>query len=198
MLSWPLPQTLKQLRGFLGLVGYYRRFIPKFGIVTKPLIEMLKKDSFVWSTAATLAFQHLKQLLSSTSALALPNYSKEFMVEVDASGFGIGAVLMQDSHPIAYISRTLNKQQQSLSTYEKELLVVVFAVHKQKHCLLPNHFVIKTDHSSLKYILEQKLSMVFPQKWLVKLMEFDFSIQYRQGKENVVVDVLSRVELVEC
>ena len=105
------------------------------------------------------------------------------MVEVDASGFGIGAVLMQESHPIAYISRTLNKQQQSLSTYEKELLAVVFTVKKWRHYLLPNHFVIKTDHSSLKYILEQKFSTVFQQKWLVKLMEFDFSIEYRQGKE---------------
>ena len=155
------------------------KIFPKFGIMAKPLTEMVKKDSFVWSTAATLAFQHLKQLLSSTPVLALPNFSKEFVVEVYASCFGIGAVLMQESHPIAYISRTLKKQQQSLSTYEKELLAMVFAVQKWRHYLLPNRFVIKTDHSSLKYILEHKPSTVFQQKWLAKLMEFDLSIEYR-------------------
>ena len=91
--------------------------------------------------------------------------------------WGIGVVLMQDNHPIAFISRSLNVQQQSLSTYEKELLAIVFAVQKWRHYLLPKKFVIRTDHRSLKYILDQRLDTAFQQKWLVKLIEFDFCIE---------------------
>nr|KYP57679.1 Retrovirus-related Pol polyprotein from transposon 17.6 [Cajanus cajan] len=154
MVHWPLPQSIKQLRGFLGLAGYYRRFVHRYGIVAKPLTDMLKKDNFSWTQEAKLAFQHLKHLLSSTLVLALPDFSKTFVFEVDASGSGIGAVLMQANHPIAYISRPLNKQQQALSTYEKDLIAVVFAVQKWRHYLLNRHFIIRTDHRSLKYILD--------------------------------------------
>jgi hypothetical protein len=158
---------------------------------------MLRKDNFVWTEQAKLAFQRLKDLLSSTPVLALPDFSKVFVVEVDASGWGIGAVLMQDNHPIAYISRILNMQQQSLSTYEKELLAVVFAVQRWRHYLLNRHFLVRTDHYSLKYILDQRWTTDFQQKWLGKLMEFDFSIEYRKGQDNVVADALSRIEEVE-
>ena len=105
---------------------------------------------------------------------------------------------MQDHHPIAYISRHLNHQQQSYSTYEKELLAVVMVVQKWRHYLLNTHFIIRTDHRSLKFILNQKWTTAFQQRWLVKLMEFDFSIEYKQGHDNVVVDALSRVEPVAC
>ncbi|XP_028214991.1 uncharacterized protein LOC114397062 [Glycine soja] len=125
--NWPLPQTPKQLKGFLGLVGYYRRFVRRYSTIAKPLNDMLKKDSFSWFEEAKLAFQCLKDQLSRTPVLALPDFTKTFIVEVDASGAGVGAVLMQDHHPIAFISRSLNVQQHSLSTYEKELLAVVFA-----------------------------------------------------------------------
>jgi len=122
-----------------------------------------------------LAFQKLKDLLVSTPVLALPNFDKEILVEADASGMGIGAVLMQDNHPTAFINKSLNVQQQSLSTYEKEFLVVVFVVQKWRHYLLPKKLVIRTNHRSLKYILDQRLATTFQQKWLVKLMEFAFS-----------------------
>nr|KYP76053.1 Retrovirus-related Pol polyprotein from transposon 17.6 [Cajanus cajan] len=198
MTKWPLPQTIKQLRGFLGLAGYYRRFVKGYGVIAKPLTNMLKKDNFRWTQDAKLAFQRLKELLSNTPILALPDFSKVFVVEVDASGGGIGAVLMQDHHPIAYISRILNLQQQSLSTYEKELLAVVFAVQRWRHYLLNRHFIVKIDHYSLKYILDQRLTTDFQQKWLAKLMEFDFSIEYKKGQDNVVADALSRISPIEC
>lgn len=109
-------------------------------------------------------------------------------------GQGIGAVLMQEGHPLAYISRQLKGKQLHLSIYEKELLAVIFAVRKWRHYLLPNHFVIKTDQRSLKYLLEQRLNTPIQQQWLPKLLEFDYEIQYRQGKENLAADALSRVE----
>ena len=126
--NWPIPTSLKQLRGFLGLVGYYRRFVRGFGGIARPLTNMLKKNNFHWSDEAKATFQSLKDSLIQSPVLALPDFSKVFVVEVDASGYGIGVVLIQNHHPIAFISRVLNIQQQSLSTYEKELLAVVFAV----------------------------------------------------------------------
>jgi len=130
MVSWLLPRTLKQLRGFLGLARYYRRFFRGYGIIAKPLTDMLKKDNFIWCERVEQAFHDLKKRMSCTPVLALPDFSKVFVVEVDAFGQGVGAVLMQDHHPIAFISRIFNLQQQAYSTYEKELVGVVFVVQK--------------------------------------------------------------------
>ncbi|WVZ10308.1 hypothetical protein V8G54_014838 [Vigna mungo] len=126
----PLPQSVKQLRGFLGLAGYYRIFVYNYRTIARPLHDMLKKEGFKWTEEAKNAFQKLKTQLSNTLVLALPNFSKEFILEVDAFGQGVGVVLMQDQHLIAYISRSYNSQQLALSTYEKELLGVVFVVQK--------------------------------------------------------------------
>lgn len=126
--------------------------------------------------------------------LALPQFDKKFVVETDACGVGIGAVLMQDGHPLAYISTHLKGKQLTLSIYEKELLAVVFAVQKWRHYLLTSHFISKTDQRSLKYLLEQRLNTPIQQQWLPKLLEFDYEIQYKQGKDSVAADALSRVE----
>nr|KYP50671.1 Retrovirus-related Pol polyprotein from transposon 297 family [Cajanus cajan] len=196
--NWPIPTTLKQLRGFLGLAGYYTRFVRGYGSIARPLTNMLKKNNFHWYEEARTAFQSLKDSLIQSPVLALPDFSKVFVVEVDASGYGIGAVLMQNHHPIAFISRVLNLQQQSLSTYEKELLAVVFGVHKRRAYLLNTHFIIRTDHRSLQYILSQRLTTAIQQKWLVKSMEFDFTIEFKQGRENLAADALSRQDAVDC
>ncbi|KAG7579311.1 Integrase catalytic core [Arabidopsis thaliana x Arabidopsis arenosa] len=206
--EWPIPVNLKQLRGFLGLAGYYRRFVKSFGTIAGPLHALTKTDAFVWSVEAQKAFEELKDALCNAPVLALPMFDKQFVVETDACGQGIGAVLMQEGHPLAYISRQLKGKQLHLSIYEKELLAVIFAVRKWRHYLLSGHFIIKTDQRSLKYLLEQRLNTPIQQQWLPKLLEFDYEIQYRQGKENLVADALSRVEgaevlhmalsLVEC
>lgn len=141
--------------------------------------------------------EQLKKALCSASVLALPQFDKPFVVETDACNQGIGAVLMQEGHPLAFISRHLKGKQLSLSIYEKELLAVVFAIQKLRHYLLTNHFVIKTDQRSLKYLLEQWLNTSIQQKWLAKLLEFDYEIQYKQSKDNVVADALSRVDGAE-
>lgn len=126
--EWLIPVNLKQLRGFLGLAGHYRRFVRNFGTIARPLTALTKKDAFEWSEEARVAFENLKQSLCAASVLALPMFDKPFVVETDACGQGIGAVLMQQGHPLAYISRHLKGKQLHLSIYEKELLVVVFAV----------------------------------------------------------------------
>ncbi|KAL1223554.1 putative mitochondrial protein [Cardamine amara subsp. amara] len=143
--KWPTPTSQKQLRSFLGLANYYRRFIRGYSVVAHPLTNLLKKDGFRWCQEATDAFTKLKTALSSTPVLALPNFDKQFIVETDASNMGIGAVLMQDNHPICFISRALGPTHQALSVYEKELLDVVHAVQTWNAYLAHRPFMIKTD-----------------------------------------------------
>ncbi|RVW97594.1 Transposon Ty3-G Gag-Pol polyprotein [Vitis vinifera] len=195
--DWPTPITLKQLRGFLGLTGYYRRFVKDYGKIAKPLTDLLKKDAFHWTEGSNQAFMALKQAMITAPVLALPNFSKEFIIETDASGQGIGAVLMQEGHPIAYISKALSDRFQTLSTYEKEMLAILMAIKKWESYLVDRHFVIKTDHQSLKYLLEQRVTTPTQQAWVAKLMQYDYEIRYKQGKENVAADALSRIQPAE-
>ena len=129
ILNWPTPQSVRDVRGFLGLAGYYRKFVQNFGLLSKPLTNLLKKgELFVWTSIHDEAFLLLKKALSSTPVLALPDFTKTFVIETDASDKGIGVVLLQDGHPLAYVSRALGPKNQMLSTYEKECLAILLAV----------------------------------------------------------------------
>lgn len=198
MKNWPVPKTVKELRGFLGLTGYYRRFIRKYGIIAKPLNMLLQKGGFRWSDTAQKAFEELKEAMTQAPVLSLPDFKLPFEIETDASGHGIGAVLMQNKHPIAFISQALAPKHQGLSTYEKEFLAIVLAVTKWRSYLLGNHFIIRTDHHSLKFLMEQKMLTPMQQKWLSKLLGFDYEIVYKKGIENKVADALSRVTNIDC
>ena len=191
--QWPTPTSVKQLRSFLGLANYYRRFIRGYSVLSRPLTTLLQKDGFLWNSEADTALDNLKSALSSSPVLALPDFEKRFVVETDASNTGIGAVLMQDNHPICFISRALGPRHQALSVYEKELMAVVHAVQAWTGYLAHRRFIIKTDQKSLKYMVEQKATTPFQHMWLSKLMGYDFEIQYKLGKENVAADALSRV-----
>ncbi|XP_042972766.1 uncharacterized protein LOC122304569 [Carya illinoinensis] len=192
MLNWPPPQSLKALRGFLGLTGYYRRFVKGYEAITATLTNLLKKDSFTWDETAQAAFDKLKTAMSEPPVLALPNFLKPFVIECDASGEAIGAVLMQAGRPIAFFSQALKGRSLRLSTYEKEFLALVSAVQKWRHYLLGQQFIVKTDHQSLKFLLDQRVGTVMQQKWIAKLMDYDFVVEYKKGKDNVVADALSR------
>ena len=192
MVTWPTPTSVKALKGFLGLTGYYRKFIKNYGQIAAPMTALLRKNAFAWSDAADLAFQHLKATVSQPPVLALPNFNQHFIIECDAFGTRLGAVLMQNQRLIAFHSQTLKGKALQLSTYEKELLALVIAVHKWWPYLLGRPFIIKTDQQSLKYILEQKIATPAQQKWLTKLLGYLFVVEYKKGCENKVADALSR------
>ncbi|KAK8951688.1 hypothetical protein KSP39_PZI004152 [Platanthera zijinensis] len=192
MLEWPTPSSLKKLRGFLGLTGYYRRFIKDYGAMAKPLTRLLKEAHFAWDSEAALAFDHLKTAVSQPPVLALPNFTASFTVETDASNTGVGAVLTQGNRPLAYFSKALGMKNKLLPAYEKEMLAIVLAVQHWRHYLVGGQFIIKTDHQSLRFLTDQKLVAPAQQKYLYKLMGYDYVIHYRQGKENVCADALSR------
>lgn len=177
--------------------GYYWRFVKGYGAIAKPLTALLKKDTFLWSAEAASAFAALKHALCSALVLALLDFDKQFVVETDACSWGMGAVLMQDSHPLAYISKHLKGKQLTLSIYEKELLAVIFAIQKWRHYLLNSHFILRTDQRSLKYLLEQRLNTPVQQQLLPKLLEFSCEIHYKEGKENLAADALSIIHSLE-
>lgn len=176
------------------MTGYYRKFVKNFGILSKPLTQLLKKGAmFVWTVKIQQSFEALKQALVSAPVLALPNFQKQFCIEVDASDKGIGAVLQQKGHPIAFISKALGPKHRGLSTYEKECLAILFAVEQWRPYLQQGEFIINTDQRSLIHLDDQRLSTPWQHKALTKLLELQFKIVYRKGVENSVADALSRM-----
>ncbi|RVW62500.1 Retrovirus-related Pol polyprotein from transposon 17.6 [Vitis vinifera] len=192
MIAWPQPTTITELRGFLGLTGYYRKFVRNYGVLARPLTNLLKKGNFKWDEDAAAAFTMLKQALTTTPTLAMPNFNEPFTIETDASGDGIGAVLTQQGRPIAYMSRALGVTKRSWSIYAKEMLAIVEAIRTWRPYILGRKFFIRTDQRSLKYFLEQRVATSEQQKWVAKLLGYDYEIIYRPGKENSAADALSR------
>lgn len=139
----------------MGLAGYYQKFIQHFGVLANPLNRLLSKEEFQWSDAVEAAFQNLKITLTSPSVLRLPNWSHPFVIECDACGCGIEAVLTQNNQPIAYFSKALKETSLALSTYVKEMLATVKSIRKWRPYLLGKSFIVRTDQRSLKYLMEE-------------------------------------------
>jgi hypothetical protein len=190
--TWPLPRSVKALRGFLGLAGYYRKFIKNFGAIAEPLTRLLKKESLSWTNDSTTAFQALQVALSTAPVLQLPDFRADFIVECDASGTGIGAVLHQGSGPISFFSRAMAPRHQYLAAYERELMGLVQVVRHWRPYLWGDRFVVHTDHYSLKFLLDQRLSTIPQHHWVSKLFGYDFSVEFKPGCMNTVADALSR------
>jgi hypothetical protein len=192
VLEWKPPTTVCEVRSFFGLAGYYRRFIPNFSKIPKPIIELLKRgNDYLWSEACDEAFKHLNKLLTTTPVLAQPNTTKPFDVYCDASGTGLGDVLMQKGLVISYSSRQLRCHEEHYPTHDLELAAVVMALRTWHHYLLGNAVHIYTDHKSLKYIFTRPDLNMRQRRWLKLIKDYELEVYYHSGKANVVADTLS-------
>lgn len=174
--EWPQPRSARGLRGFLGLAGYYRRFINNFGAIAAPLTQLLKKDAFHWTDTTTAAFNALKVALTAAPVLHLPDFRQLFTVDCDASVTGFGVVLHQGQGPIAYFSRQFAPRHMQIAAYERELIGLVQAVRHWRPYLWGRTFVVRTDHYALKFMLDQRLSTIPQHQWISKLFGYDFKV----------------------
>lgn len=194
------PSTKKQVRSFLGLVGFYRKFIPNFSAVAAPLTDLTKKglsNKVVWGEAQENAFTALKSALMVTPVLKLPNLNETFILQTDASDLGVGAVLLQYEDgvkkPVAYASKKLTKGQVNYSTIEKECLAIVWSVQKFLRYLYGREFLLETDHQPLVYLTQAKVSNARLMRWALLLQPYRFRIISIKGSDNVGADCLSRL-----
>ncbi|KAL0536183.1 hypothetical protein IC582_025122 [Cucumis melo] len=191
--GWTRPSTVSEVRSFLGLAGYYRRFVENFSRIATPLTQLTRKGApFVWSKACEDSFQTLKQKLVTAPVLTVPDGSGSFVIYSDASKKGLGCVLMQQGKVVAYASRQLKSHEQNYPTHDLELAAVVFALKIWRHYLYGEKIQIFTDHKSLNYFFTQKELNMRQRRWLELVKDYDCEILYHPGKANVIADALSR------
>ena len=195
----PSPTNKKQLRSFLGLVGYYRAFVPNFAAIAAPLTDLTKKgapDKLVWTEVQEQAFQTLKQHVCVQPVLRLPDVSKPFVLQTDASAEGLGAILLQEvdgvKHPVAYASKRLLPRERNYSTIEREAFAIIWGIQKFQRYLLGTHFLLETDHHPLQYLDTAKFQSSRIMRWSWLLQPFRFTVRAIKGTENVGADFLSR------
>lgn len=204
--KYPEPSNLKELRGFLGLMGYYRRFVKDFAKIAKPLTKLLRGDGNPQSKKKIQlnanekeCFNQMKKILTSSDTLIYPDFSKPLLLTTDASDFAIGAVLSQGEigkdRPIHFASRTLNKSEESYSASEKEFLAIIWSLKIFRNYLYGQKFIIMTDHQPLTFSLSPKNTNAKLKRWKAFLEEHDYEIRYKPGKTNVVADALSRIQI---
>lgn len=197
-LKIPLPTTTKQIKSFLGLMGFYRKFIPNFARVVSPLTKCLRKGAKIDSKDPEYirAFELSKELITNAPVLAYPDFTKQFVLTTDASNIAVGGVLSQSGHPIGYYSRTLNSAERNYSTIERELLAILECTRHFRPYLFGRFFTVETDHSPLVWldnINDSANSRLV--RWKTKLRQFNFKTEHKRGKENKVADALSRIEV---
>ncbi|WMV54289.1 hypothetical protein MTR67_047674 [Solanum verrucosum] len=184
--NWPRPTSPTDIRSFLGLDGYYRRFVEGFSCISSPLTKLTQKTvKFQWSEGCEKSFQELKKRLTTASVLTLPEGTQGFVVYCDASRVGLGSVLMQNGKVIAYVSIELKVHEKNYLTHDLELVAVVFALKIWRYYLYGVHMDVYTDHKSLQHVSSQKELNLRQRKWLQLLKDYDMSILYHPGKANV-------------
>ena len=188
---------MREVRGFLGLTGYYWQFVHQYGTIAAPLTQLLKKGSFKWTEEAEEAFMKLKNSMMSLPVLALPDFSIPFEIETDASWYEIGAVLVQAKRPIAYFNQTLAMRDKAKPVYERELIVVVLVVQRWRPYLLGTKFMVKTDQRSLKFLLEQRVIQPQYQRWIEKLTGYSFEVLYRKQSNKCPLKDATNSPLVQ-
>jgi hypothetical protein len=158
--QWLLPRTMCVIHGFLGLTSYYRKFIRSYGEITGPLTKLLKQEAFCWSSETAVAFESLKAALTAAPVLQLCDFAQPFVVNCDASGLSIITMLHQGQGPITFFSRAMAPHHAKLPMYKRELISMVKAIRHWRPYLWPHEFIVRTDHFSLKYLLDERLSMI--------------------------------------
>jgi hypothetical protein len=192
VLDWQAPTNVKEVRGFLGMAGYYRRIIEGFSKIAGPMTKLLRKNTpFEWSEKCEENFQELKKKFTTAPILAVPETGKDYTVYCDASKNGLGCVLMQDRKVIAYGLRQLKPHEVNYQTHDLELAAVVFALKQWRQFLYGAKYELYTDHKSLKYFFTQKELNMRQKRWLELIKDYDLTINYTPGKANVVADALS-------
>ncbi|GBN62197.1 Retrovirus-related Pol polyprotein from transposon 297, partial [Araneus ventricosus] len=197
VVDWPRPETVHDLRSFLGLCTYYRRFVKNFSTIAKPLHKLTEaKSNFNWTEECEKSFNSLKQALTSSPILTYPRTDKDFILDTDASNEGIGAVLSQnignEERVIAYFSKSLGKPERNYCVTRKELLAIVKSIEHFHHYLYGRKFLLRTDHASLRWLLNFKEPEGQIARWIQRLQEYDFEIQHRKGTSHGNADALSR------
>lgn len=200
--EFPTPKTVKQIRCFLGMSGWYQRFIANYAAIASPITDLIGKKKFEWTDEAQQAFETLKHCLTTSPVLSHPDFKRPFIIQCDASKTGVGSVLYQvdDSgteHPVAFMSRKLNSAQRNYNVTELECLAAVLSVKKFRAYVEGMPFKIVTDHASLKWLMGQKDLSGRLARWSLKLQSFDFEMAYVKGSANVVPDALSRAFVEE-
>ena len=199
--QFPRPVTKKNVRSFLGLTGYYRKFVHNYEDIARPLIDLTKKKQpnlVIWTQQCETAFANLKSYLSTEPILKAPDFGKRFLLQTDASKTGIGAVLSQlddklREHPVVYLSRQLKPNERNYSVSEQECLAIVWSINKLRYYLLGRAFSVITDHKALQWLDKTKLANSRLMRWSLILQEYNFDIQYRKGITNTNADSLSRI-----
>jgi hypothetical protein len=193
VLSWNAPMSVGDIWSFLSLAGYYRRFIEGFSKISKPMTKLLEKDKkFEWMPGCEASFQKLKKRLTTAPLLVMPDMEKPFSIHCDASGQGLGCVLIQDGHVVAYASRQLRKHEAHYPTHDLELAAVVHALKIWRHYLMWKRCELYMNHKSLKYIFTQSNLNLRQRRGLELIKDYDLGINYHPGKANVVADALSQ------
>ena len=196
----PIPLTVTQVRSFLGLTGYYRKFINNYASIAAPLTDLTKKGNptkVIWNEKSNRAFEELKEALCNAPILRLPNFDLTFILRTDASDSGIGAVLLQCHEdvyfPVAYASKKLSSAQQKYAVIERECLAIIWALEKLTVYLYGKEFVIQTDHQPITFLKTAHLSNPRLLRWALKLQPYLFRIEAIPGRDNVGADYLSRL-----
>ena len=190
--SWPIPGSTQDVRSFHGLASFYRRFIKNFSSIAAPLTDCIKGGKFQWTEQAQRSFGELKKRLTEAPVLALPNFDQVFEVSCDASNTGIGAVMSQEGHPIAFFSEKLNEAKLKYSTYDKEFYAIVRALQHWSHYLLNKEFILYSDHEALKHLNSQQKINRRHAAWSEILQSYPFLLKHKAGTLNSVADALSR------
>ena len=195
--EWSEPSKLKELRSFLGLANYYRRFRKGYSKMVASLTDLLKKDQvWQWNLECQAAFDELKGAISSEPVLRLPNLELPFEVQTDASDRALGGVLVQEGHPVAFESRKLNGAEQRYSTHEKEMTAVIHCLQQWRHYFMGSIFTVVTDNVANTFFTSQKKLSAKQARWQEFFANFNFDWLHRPGKHNVVADTLSRKEVI--